>query len=347
MTRSFSVMLKSSKGEFILNGLKRGTTLGELKTIIAQTMAIPEPLQLHLLIGCPPQRLDLSQDRDLKTVGIKSGDTLILEEKAGLGTGDEAPVTATATATQATVCSMLANDEALARRLQAEGNVGQQGLDNEMPDQEESSGSTSGSFNGIVLKKEVPADNSCLFTSIRFVLNGKLDDEGSELMRHIVAQEVSADADRYNDAVLGKSNADYCAWIQKPDSWGGAIEVAVLSNYYGIEIDVVDIQNAIINRFGEDKNFGMRVFILYNGIHYDPLYMDYFQNESEATIFPVEEMGVYHQAKQIAFEAHASGQFINVEKLAVRCLVCDAALLGRKQAQKHYKSTGHKKFEEM
>ncbi|XP_064547438.1 ubiquitin thioesterase Otu1 isoform X2 [Drosophila montana] len=204
-----------------------------------------------------------------------------------------------------------------------------------------------GDFNGILLKKVVPADNSCLFTSIRFVLNGKVDNEGSEMMRHIIAQEVAADPQQYNDAVLGKSNAEYCAWIQKADSWGGAIEVSILSNYYGIEIDVVDIQNAIINRFGEDKNFGLRVFLLFDGIHYDPLYMETSQSAAPATIFPVEELGVYQQAEQLANEAKSSRQFTNVDKFNLRCLQCDLLLVGQAQAQQHAKATGHANFGEI
>lgn len=78
----------------------------------------------------------------------------------------------------------------------------------------------------------------------------------------------------YNEAMLGRPNAEYCEWIRKPASWGGAIEVSILTNYYGIEIDVVDITNALINRFGEDKEYGMRVFLLFDGIHYDPLYLE-------------------------------------------------------------------------
>lgn len=74
--------------------------------------------------------------------------------------------------------------------------------------------------------------------------------------------------------MLGRPNAEYCEWIRKPASWGGAIEVSILTNYYGIEIDVVDITNALINRFGEDKEYGMRVFLLFDGIHYDPLYLE-------------------------------------------------------------------------
>lgn len=193
----------------------------------------------------------------------------------------------------------------------------------------------------------MPADNSCLFTSIRFVLNGKVDNEGSEMMRHIIAQEVAADPQQYNDAVLGKSNAEYCTWIQKADSWGGAIEVSILSNYYGIEIDVVDIQNAIINRFGEDKNFGLRVFLLFDGIHYDPLYMETSQSTAPATIFPVEELGVYQQAEQLANEAKSSRQFTNVDKFNLRCLQCDLMLVGQAQAQQHAKATGHANFGEI
>jgi len=93
-------------------------------------------------------------------------------------------------------------------------------------------------------------------------------------MRQIIAEHVKSDKESFNEAVLGKPNADYCQWILKQESWGGAIEVSILSNFYGIEIDVVDITNAIINRFGEDRSYGLRVFLLFDGIHYDPLYLE-------------------------------------------------------------------------
>lgn len=105
-------------------------------------------------------------------------------------------------------------------------------------------------------------------------MNGKIDLEVSVYLREIIAQHVSNDKDSFNEAILGKPNAEYCDWIRKADSWGGAIEVAILSNYYGVEIAVVDITNALINRFGEDKDYGMRVFLLFDGIHYDPLYLE-------------------------------------------------------------------------
>lgn len=127
---------------------------------------------------------------------------------------------------------------------------------------------------GILMKQVVPADNSCLFTSIGFVLSGKVDTTVAPSMREIIAEVVSKDTDAYSEAILGKPNDEYCRWILKSDSWGGAIELAVLSNYYGIEMAVVDTLNAIINRFGEDQRYAHRVFLLFDGIHYDPLYLE-------------------------------------------------------------------------
>lgn len=340
MTGSFSVKIKSKKGQFIVKDLTTKTTIGELKAKVSQLTEVKEP-QLHILAGFPPRPLDLSQNaHSISTVGVSSGETLIVEERP---------------ANTAAYC--LEDDEALARRLQAEEEEEQlrqvvaeatrtEGANGTQTPIELPSGS-SGNFDGILLKKVVPADNSCLFTSIRFVLNGKIDNEGSEMMRHIIAQVVSADPQEFNDAVLGKSNSEYCTWIQKPDSWGGAIEVSILSNYYGIEIDVVDIQNAIINRFGEDKNYGLRVFLLFDGIHYDPLYMETVGGVAPATIFPIEELGVYHQAEQLANEAKSSRQFTNVDKFSLRCLQCDVMLVGQVQAQQHAKSTGHTNFGEI
>lgn len=39
-------------------------------------------------------------------------------------------------------------------------------------------------------------------------------------------------------------------------------------------MDVIDTVNAIINRFGEDKNYTQRIFLIFDGIHYDPLYLE-------------------------------------------------------------------------
>ena len=55
------------------------------------------------------------------------------------------------------------------------------------------------------------------------------------------------------------------------DSWGGGIELAILTQEYEIEICVINTESGgRIDYFGEDRQFPFRVFLLYNDIHYDP-----------------------------------------------------------------------------
>ncbi|XP_063227625.1 ubiquitin thioesterase Otu1 [Bacillus rossius redtenbacheri] len=200
---------------------------------------------------------------------------------------------------------------------------------------------------GILMKKVVPADNSCLFTSIGFVLSGKVDLTCSSYMRQIIAETVSGDKDNYSEAILGKPNPEYCQWILKPESWGGAIELSILSNFYGLEIAVVDTLNAIINRFGEDHSYAHRVFLMFDGIHYDPLYLEPLEGDGIRTIFSAEDEGVLEQARELAHEAKSSRQFTDVNKFTLKCLVCDCLLTGQVQAQLHAKETGHMNFGEV
>ncbi|EDW05242.2 uncharacterized protein Dmoj_GI14587 [Drosophila mojavensis] len=105
MTGSFSVKLKTKKGQFIVNDLNENITIAELKKRICQATEIKQP-QLHVLVGFPPRPLDLNDEqRNLRSIGIQSGETLIVEEKV-------APVVDHS--------AIMEDDEALARRLQAE-----------------------------------------------------------------------------------------------------------------------------------------------------------------------------------------------------------------------------------
>lgn len=47
---------------------------------------------------------------------------------------------------------------------------------------------------------------------------------------------MAADPITYHEAFLEKTNAEYCAWIVDPLRWGGAIELAILSEHYAREI---------------------------------------------------------------------------------------------------------------
>jgi ubiquitin thioesterase OTU1 len=63
-----------------------------------------------------------------------------------------------------------------------------------------------------------------------------------------VADKIKEDPFTWSEAVLGMQPAKYCEHIQKSTSWGGAIELAILSQVYNVEIDSVDVQSGRADR---------------------------------------------------------------------------------------------------
>ncbi|XP_055966543.1 ubiquitin thioesterase OTU1 [Sorex fumeus] len=195
----------------------------------------------------------------------------------------------------------------------------------------------------------VPADNSCLFTSVHYVVEGGvLDPACAPEMRRLIAQTVASDPDAYSEAILGKSNREYCDWIRRDDTWGGAIEIAILSKYYQCEICVVDTQTVRIDRFGEDAGYSKRVLLIYDGIHYDPLQRDFPDPDTPPlTIFSANDDIVLVQALELADEARRKRQFTDVNRFTLRCMVCQKGLTGQAEAREHAKETGHTSFGEV
>ncbi|XP_018568960.1 ubiquitin thioesterase OTU1 isoform X2 [Anoplophora glabripennis] len=310
----FALRIKTKSGQQVVNSLTKESTIKELKQVLSSLSNIPIN-RLHILSGFPPKILDITQDNlNLASSGITSGDTLILEERS-------APVPVP------------------------------KEVDVEQIQENKTRKHVEDPFDcpGILMKNVVPADNSCLFTSVHFVLNGKVDESGNvaPYMRQLVAETIRAAKDQYDEAILGKPIDEYCAWIQDDKSWGGAIELAILSNYYGMEIAVVDTINAIINRFGEDQSYPHRVFLMFDGIHYDPLYMESLDGGKIQTIFSSEDDRVLREAEQLAQEAKSSRQFTDVDKFSLKCMICNILLKGQVAAQQHAQTTGHANFGEV
>lgn len=87
----------------------------------------------------------------------------------------------------------------------------------------------------------MPDDNSCLFRAFgTAVLPG--DDQSMTELRSIIATAIQSDPETYSKVVLEQEPDDYCRWIQTPDAWGGAIEMGIMANYFGIEICSIDVQ---------------------------------------------------------------------------------------------------------
>ncbi|EZA54790.1 hypothetical protein DMN91_006677 [Ooceraea biroi] len=302
--------VKTKSGQKVVSGLAAHDKVSQLKTKLAELTGVPVAA-LHVLAGFPPKPVDLdAADTTIEHTGIISGDTLIVEEKQIIFNGHE----------------------------QKFNDFGR----SHIVDQESFTNSP-----GVLMRKVVPADNSCLFTSVGYVLNGKVDTTCASFMREIIANAVAADPEEYSDAFLGRPNSEYCKWILKSDSWGGAIELSILSKFYGLEIAVIDSINAIINRFGEDQHYAQRVFLIFDGIHYDPLYLEPLDGGSIQTIFPTEDEKILLEAAQLAKEARSSRQYTDVQKFTLICNDCKIRLNGQMAAQQHAKDTGHMNFGEI
>uniref|UniRef100_A0A2S2PTC0 Ubiquitin thioesterase OTU n=1 Tax=Schizaphis graminum TaxID=13262 RepID=A0A2S2PTC0_SCHGA len=265
---------------------------------------------IRLLFGFPPKSIQ-KLEGTIEDIGLKSGDTIIAE------------VDSTSTGVQQL-------------KVKTESNIlkhiTEQEVGNEVP---------------LILRKVVPADNSCLFTSLGFVLGGKIDLSSGNYMREIIANAVKDNQIEFSEAVLGKPNQDYCEWIRNPNSWGGAIEVSILSNFYGMEIAVIDTQSGSISKFGEDKDYPHRVFLIYDGIHYDPLYLESPANPEEIqTLFPTNDDRMLDAAQMLANEAKSSRQYTDVNRFTLKCLECGCIMIGQTQAQEHAKLTAHNNFNE-
>lgn len=309
----FALKVKCKGGQNIVKGLTAHSTASELKQQLSELFSM-KPNDINVLAGFPPKSVNLSDNSiTLEALGISSGDTLIVEEKL----------------------NSEAKEKIAAKKMEQEtqyAHIAESQLN----------------CPGILMRKVVPSDNSCLFTSIGYVLNGKVDPTCGQYMRKIIAEAVGSDPETYSEAILGKPNKDYCTWIQKTDSWGGAIELSILSNFYGMEMAVVDTINAIVNRFGEDKSFGNRIFLIFDGIHYDPLFLEPLTPDGTIqTMFQVDDETMLEKARQLALEAQSSRQFTDVDKFTLKCLICQSFLKGQTEAQVHAKETGHMNFGEV
>jgi ubiquitin thioesterase OTU1 len=64
-----------------------------------------------------------------------------------------------------------------------------------------------------------------------------------------------ADPVSFSAAFLGQANAAYAEWILQPKTWGGAIELSILSDYYSTEICAFDVATTRMDCYGAHPTF--------------------------------------------------------------------------------------------
>ncbi|KAA0147188.1 hypothetical protein FNF29_07560 [Cafeteria roenbergensis] len=188
----------------------------------------------------------------------------------------------------------------------------------------------------------VPADNTCLFTAVGYLLMGRTKELGPDL-RELCAGMV-ATSDFPEGALDGKSPAAYAAWLRDKSHWGGAIEVGLLAEHFGRTIVVIEVKSGIAYPFGSGDKC---VYLVNDGIHYDGLGRDASGSGREADLqveFDTADAAAKAEALAAGAELKAARAFVDTATFALLCTVCNTPLRGEKEAREHASKTGHVNF---
>ena len=197
---------------------------------------------------------------------------------------------------------------------------------------------------GEFLREQVASNNSCLFQSVGVLVDGGITSSGE--LRQVVAGVIASDPSTYTSTVLEQDRTDYIKWIQLDTSWGGAIELCILSEYFHVELDVVDVQTLRIDKFGHGKGYSDKAYMIYNGIHYDPLLLKKPNGEKVGRL-PCSDDHYSLLALQVAKDLHNAEDFVDLSSFSLRCLECNKLLTGQRDAIQHAQQTKHNKFGEV
>ncbi|KAL2919137.1 ubiquitin-specific protease otu1 [Polyrhizophydium stewartii] len=201
---------------------------------------------------------------------------------------------------------------------------------------------------GRLVVREMVDDNSCLFRTIGFIF--ERDAEAAPRLRKLVSAAIAANPLEYSEAILGRSPAAYMSWIEKPSSWGGAIELAIFADHYRVEIDSIDVATGRMDRFGEGR-FTSRAFVLYSGIHYDALALSPSEGapaEFDQTVFEgAAAERAAAAAQQLAQIWKQRRRFTDTARFTLRCGDCGQRVAGEREALAHAAATGHGAFSEV
>ena len=131
----------------------------------------------------------------------------------------------------------------------------------------------------LLQRLSVKPDNSCLFTSVARLCEGRGPEEGAlrvagHKLREVCAAAAAADPDPTMKALLlGHDSVEaYGRWICMDHNWGGEPEILMLAAHFGVEIAVCSCESLNFLRYADEgASTKGTCYLLYTGQHYDPL----------------------------------------------------------------------------
>ncbi|OAX81150.1 hypothetical protein ACJ72_04509 [Emergomyces africanus] len=352
------IRIRGPSGQSTIS-LHENATIRDLQALISEKTALAS---YDIKYGYPPKQLDLGQldsTRPIAEIGTNlDGEQLIIskkEDESATGTpvslsqqqqqhrsfttdttnqNDSNGAAQTSPSAQRDISKPLS----LARKQNTD-------IENDPPE------IPSPEHGGTVVLRIMPDDNSCLFRAVSSAVIGAMD--AMTELRSIVAQTIQEQPDVYSAAVLEKSPDDYCRWIQTEDSWGGGIELSILSKHFDIEICSIDVQSLRVDRFNEGQ--ATRCIVVYSGIHYDTIALSpsdepythaYAPPEFDTKIFDAADPIILERAVALCKILQGKHYFTDTASFKIRCNTCGGQFVGERSATQHATETGHYDFGE-
>lgn len=161
---------------------------------------------------------------------------------------------------------------------------------------------------------------------------GKGKTGNAAAMRLLIKDTILAHPDQYSEVFLGRPVYEYCAWIQDDKSWGGEIELSILAQHFRVEMVVFDVTSMSRLCYGEDQGFSQRMFLLYDGVHYDLVVESPSKTAPESrdtALFPINDFSKVERASEVAVEAHQNHEYTDLHRFSIQCLVCRQGFTGQ------------------
>lgn len=202
----------------------------------------------------------------------------------------------------------------------------------------------------IPIRRYVDADNSCLFSSIAYLIDPKnFNMTSSYKYRYMIAEYLMNN--KLDDVILDKPQNIYIEEIQNIKKWGGAIELRLFSDIFKIKIGSIDVMTNRIDIYGETKPYDKIIYTIYNGVHYDPLVMNFSADsskESDITKFDSMDDNILINFRKYAEIFQKSGDFVDISSImSFECEVCNKQFQSQNDISQHAQNSNHWEFKQI
>ncbi|OMJ69964.1 hypothetical protein SteCoe_32161 [Stentor coeruleus] len=189
-----------------------------------------------------------------------------------------------------------------------------------------------------MMVKIMSYDNSCLFSAVNYAMFKNINDSGC--LREYIGNYLQNNPERFDSYALGKSLQEYIYWIRNPMSWGGEIELIILSEYFNIEICVISVNPISENLINDEKDYKKRIYLLYTNSHYNLIIRNFPDGDPDMDVTRFSKNSKTHSLALDAAGNYRAKHF-HSENEKLLCLSCNAKFVGKSAALAHAHETNH------